>query len=108
MSADRRSSVTDKLDPRLSELVESAESGSGDRSASVDVLVAIDTEIDEVVRDALTARGLTVRSEMGTILTGSIRLGDVPLLAESSNVIKLEAGTTLFPEPTEDGGVENI
>lgn len=100
--------MADKLDPRLSELVESADSGDGDRLAPVDVLVAIDIELDDAVRDTLTSRGLTVRSELGTILTGSIKIGDVQRLAESSNVVKLEAGTSLYPEATDEPGEGNI
>lgn len=96
--------MPDKLDPALSELVETAGSSAEGRSATIDVMVGIETELDDAARDDLAARGLAVRSEVGTVLTGSIMIGDVGRLAESANVVKLEASAPLHLESNEGVG----
>jgi len=90
--------MPEKLDPRLLELVQSVDGGRGDSEATVEVLVALDAPIDAGVREELTARGLSLRSEIGTILTGTIRLKDVSRLASSPRVVKLEASAPLYRE----------
>jgi hypothetical protein len=86
--------MPEKLDPMLRDLVERADV----RPAAVDVLVALDAPLDSRSRRDLAERGLTVRSDVGTIVTGSIELGDVGRLAESEQVVKVEAAAPLFPE----------
>ena len=68
--------VPDKLDPRLAEMVERAETARG-TAAKLDVLVGLHAELDAAARAELTALGLAVRSEVGTVLTGSVDAADV-------------------------------
>lgn len=95
-------SVTEKLDPRLLAIIEEAEQGSRDRTAAVDVLVGLDVPLDQDSRAELAARGLHVRSEIGTVLTGSVALSDVRRLAGATHVVKVEASAPLHPEPGND------
>jgi hypothetical protein len=97
---EKGSQMAEKLDPRLLDMVQHADAGQSDSSATVDVLVAVDAPIDAAARRDLTARGLNMRSEVGTILTGSIRIGDVSRLAASSRVVKIEASAPLYREPS--------
>lgn len=92
-----------KLDPQLADLVERTESSRGDAAAMVDVLVGLATPLDAAIRADLVARGLRMRSEIGTVLTGSVPLRDVRRLAQSPHVLKLEASTPLYREPTNHG-----
>lgn len=92
-----------KLDPHLADLVEQAETNRGAAATTVDVLVGLATPVDAAIRADLTARGLRMRSEIGTVLTGSVPLRDVRRLAESPHVLKLEASTPLYREPTNPG-----
>lgn len=87
--------MNEKLDPRLEEILE-----SDDHIDQVDVLVGLRVPIDDEIRTDLVSRGLTPRSEIGTVLTGSIARADVQRLAESAHVTKIEAGAPLFPEST--------
>jgi hypothetical protein len=97
---EKGSPMAEKLDPRLLDMVQHADAGHGDSAATVDVLVAVDAPIDAAARGDLTARGLNLRSEVGTVLTGSIRVGDVNRLAASSRVVKIEASAPLYREPS--------
>jgi hypothetical protein len=91
--------VSDKLDPQLLALVEQSEAGQLDSQSVVDVLVGLDAPLDPARSRDLTARGLTIRSEIGTVLTGSIQLQDVARLAASEHVIRVDASTPLYREP---------
>jgi hypothetical protein len=97
-----------KLDPRLAEIVSRSRSrrrGRDSAPATVDVLVGLDVPLDESTRADLIARGLRLRSEIGTVLTGNVSLGDVAKLADSPHVTKIEASAPMYREPTNDGGV---
>ena len=89
-----------KLDPRLAELVERAAAGAAAGDTPVDVLVGLAEPLDAAGRRDLEARGLRVRSDTGTVLTGSVALRDVVRLAESPHVKKLEASAPLYREPS--------
>ena len=95
--------MSEKLDPRLAELVEQAETESGDRAVTLDVLVGLDVPLDATSRAELSALGLGVRSEIGTVLTGTISVADVRRLATSPRVVKVEASAPLFRERGEGG-----
>jgi len=93
-----------KLDPRLLEAVERTVANIAERERLVDVLVALNRPLDSVVRGDLTGRGLSVRTDAGTILTASVALGRVNAVAESPHVLKLELSSPLFGEPGGSGG----
>ena len=92
--------MAEKLDPRLLDMVQHAGTGDEDNAASVDVIVGLDAPIDDAARRDLMKRGLALRSEIGTVLTGSVRITDVGRLADSVHVVKIEASAPLYREPT--------
>jgi hypothetical protein len=95
--------MAEKLDPRLLELVQNVDAGVGDSAVTVDVIVALNAPIDAAVRQELTSRGLTLRSEIGNVLTGSVTIGDVRRLAGAACVVKVEASAPLYREPSGGG-----
>lgn len=92
-----------KLDPRLLEMVQQAQAGVREAAATVDVMVALSTPLTPALRRDLKTRGLNLRSEIETILTGSIRLSDVSRLAGLAQVVKIEASSPLYPEVPSGG-----
>ena len=88
--------MTEKLDPNLLALVESAT--TAERDKAVDVLVAIDRPADPGLLRELEALGLATRSSIGTILTGSVNLSNISRVADYPAVIKLEASVPMFRE----------
>jgi hypothetical protein len=88
--------MTEKLDPNLLALVESAT--TSERDQAVDVLVAIDRPADPDLLRELEARGLSIRSTIGTILTGSVKVSNIARVAEYPAVIKLEASVPMYRE----------
>lgn len=90
--------MAEKLDPRLLEVVERAEAGSADAEAVIGVLVGLNAPLNEKSRKDLISKGLTLRSEIGTVLTGSISVKDVVSVAGSPSVVKLEMSGPLYPE----------
>jgi hypothetical protein len=98
--------MPEKLDPRLLELVERSNQDVGESARVVEVVVGLDAPLDSGIRRDLVARGLSPRSELGTVLTGTIKLGDVSELADSPRVVKIEASAPLFRESADvDGGL---
>lgn len=95
--------MSNKLDPQLADLVGQSEAGGDDRTASVDVLVGLDAPLDAATRADLIDRGLRVRSEIGTVLTGSVMLQHVRRVADSPRVVKIEASVPLYRERTPSG-----
>lgn len=96
--------MAEKLDPRLLELVQAASGDAAAQRVATDVLVALDAPIDDRVRRELTDRGLRIRSEIGTIVTGSINVGDARRLARSARVVKVEASGPMY----QDAGPEDL
>ncbi len=96
-----------KLDPRLAEIMTRTGSRRRGRGApdTVDVLVGLEAPLDDASRADLIARGLRLRSEIGTVVTGNISVSDVSGLAESPHVTKIEASAPMYREPNTDGGV---
>lgn len=92
--------MDEKLDPKLLQVVEKAHADTS-AGAVVQVLVGLDAALDETQRKDLASRGLTVRSEIGTVLTGSVAVQDVRRLAESPRVTKIELSGPMFPEGAE-------
>jgi hypothetical protein len=90
--------VSEKLDPGLLDLIEQAENGIVAGTAIVQLLIGLNAPLTVSERDDLLARGLNVRSEIGSVLTGSIAVNQVRKLAESPHVVKLELSAPLYPE----------
>ena len=90
--------MSEKLDPGLLDLVEQAERGVVAGTAIVQLLIGLNAPLTPADRNDLVARGLSVRSEIGDVLTGSIAVGQLRALAESPHVVKLELSAPLFPE----------
>lgn len=90
--------MTEKLDPRLLDLVERTPPGATEQDASLTVLLALDAVPDDAIRNDLENLGLSLRSIAGDVLTGTVRLGDVRRLAASPHVITIELSGALYPE----------
>ena len=103
LQSDREAHLVEKLDPRLLELVEHAEGATGEAETVINVLVGLDAPLDAESRAALVNKGLTIRSELGNVLTGSIKLKDVTSVASSPRVVKLELSGPLYPDNSTDG-----
>ncbi len=94
--------MTQKLDPRLLELIENAAQDARDLETTLVILLGLDTNLDPDTRHDLEARGLSVRSVIGDVLTGTVRLQDVPQLAASPRVRSIELSSALYPEAQRD------
>lgn len=91
--------MDEKLNPVLQERVERALSAAGGQDVDrIDVIVALRRPADEDTLADLADRGLGVRSVIGDILTGSVEMTAVPMLAESDEVVTIEAGGLLTLE----------
>lgn len=90
-----QSDVT-KFDPALLEKVES--SSASEQDEVLDIMVALARPADEHELEQLRKAGLELRSIIGDILTGSIKLGRLSKLADSALVIQIEASRPLYPD----------
>jgi len=86
--------MTQKLDPNLQAIVESAAASAG----TVQVIVGLRAPASEGQLKALRDSGLQVRSVIGDVLTGSAKVERIPEIAEHGMVTKIEASSPLFPE----------
>lgn len=89
-----------KFDPTLLEKIES--SSASEQNEVLDIMVALARPADEHELEQLREAGLDLRSTIGDILTGSIKLGRLSKLAESGLVIQIEASRPLYPEYPSD------
>ena len=89
--------MSPKLDPRLLELLEST-SATSTPTRLIDVLVGLDTPLTPELRDDLGRRGLSVRTDASTVLTGTVALHDLARLAESPRVQQIELSAPLYTE----------
>lgn len=88
--------VTEKLDPNLKARVEA---GSGAEAGDVvEVLIGLDRSASDGELAALKAAGLTVRSVIGDVLTGTVPVAAVAAVAAHPRVVKIEASGSLQPE----------
>jgi hypothetical protein len=95
--------MNDKLDPALEERLERAAAApEGSEAERVDVIVALRRPADDETLADLANRGLGVRSVIGDILTGSVALTAVADVADSDDVVKMDAGGSLGTEPASD------
>jgi hypothetical protein len=92
----RNATMTQKLDPNLRALVESAKTPRS--HTSVDVIVGLSGPASEPQLEALRDRGLQVRSVIGDVLTGTAEVDKIPDIAEHKLVTTIEASSPLFPE----------
>lgn len=88
--------MSDKLDPNLTMLCETAT--AEERGEAIGVLVAVSRPADREMLEALAARGFAVRSVIGTILTGTVKIGILETLAEYPEIVKLEGSTPMQRE----------
>jgi hypothetical protein len=105
--AEEREPVSNKLDPRLLQMVEALDSEMTDGSVRVDILLGLNAPFDDAARLTLESLGLETRSVAGDVISGTVRLDDAVRLAQSPLVLKLEAGAPMYSEsPSWDGGAD--
>ncbi len=88
--------MSDKLDPNLAMLCETAT--AEERGQTVGVLVAVSRPADPEMLAALAARGFASRSVLGTILTGTVEIGNLNTLADYPDIVKLEGSVPMHRE----------
>lgn len=88
--------MSNKLDPVLASLCETAT--AEERGHVVTILVAVRRPADGDMLRALAARGFTSRSVIGTILTGTVEIGNLHALADYPEIVKLEGSTPMQRE----------
>jgi hypothetical protein len=95
VAAARSSSMPTKLDPVLAALLDDPQV-EADRE--VVVMVGLAGPASEPTLAELRARGLTVRSVIGDVLTGSASLRRIGEIAAHPAIVKMEAAAPLYPE----------
>lgn len=91
--------VTEKLDPDLKARIEALGAGGGIEAAdTIEVLIGLDRPASDADLAGLKAAGLTVRSVIGDVLTGTIPAGQVASVAANARVVKIEASRALQQE----------
>jgi len=92
--------MSDKLDPNLRALLESAgaTAAASAQQEPVPVIVGLSAPASPMEIDALRERGLNVRSVIGDVLTGTVPLAKISRVADHGLVTKIEASTPLYPE----------
>lgn len=89
------SAMPTKLDPILAAMLDDP---AVESDREVVVMVGLGgSATDETVAE-LRARGLTVRSVIGDVLTGTASLGRMGEIAAHPAIVKIEAATPLHPE----------
>jgi len=96
--------LSTKLDPSLAMIVELAQAGDptvsmdNAEAAVVSVMVALSRPASGADLARLTSAGLTVRSEIGDILTGTIPVDRLEAVAADPNVVAIEGSRPMAPE----------
>lgn len=85
-----------KFDPVLLELIETCSATEANKT--LDVLVGLSKAADETELNRLREIGLDLRSTIGDIVTGSIKICDLSRLAASPLVIQIESSRPLYAE----------
>ena len=80
--------MSDKLDPILASLFETAT--SDERGHAIMIVVAVRRPADGDMLRALAARGFTSRLVVGTMLTGTVEIGKIQALADYAEIVRLE------------------
>lgn len=86
------------MDPLLAERIELLATGHARGDTQVELILGLTASVTPVLRQRLQACGLSLRSEIGDVLTGVIRLDDVPVLAALPEVIRIEGSSPVFVE----------
>jgi len=89
-----------KLGPQLLERLELRTELSGAEEEVV-VLIGLNTTATPELLDDLQSRGLSVRSTVGDVLTGTVPLDRLQELSEHENILKIDASSPVFPEDGE-------
>jgi hypothetical protein len=93
--------MSDKLDPALAELLADPQI---DIDRTIAVLIGLRAPASDVVLQELRDRGLTLRSVIGDVLTGSAPLSRMGAIAQQPEVVRIEVGGVLLPETLPPGG----
>ena len=90
-----------KLDPVLAAMLEGP-ALEADRELTV--MIGLSAAPTERTLAELRALGLSVRSVVGDVLTGSARLGRIVEISAHPAIVRIEAATPLHPEDTPPPG----
>lgn len=93
-----------KLDPELARMAEDCRRNNMSDLTEVVVMVALAAPPDASDTAALEAAGLTVRSQVGDIMTGTIAVDHLEAVAAHPSVVAIEGSRPLDPEADEDLG----
>ena len=100
-AAEQRGAMPMKLDPTLAAMLDDP---LQEADREVVVMIGLASEATDAVLADLRARGLTVRSTIGDVLTGAAPLGSITAIADHPAIVKIEAATPLHPEAPLPGG----
>ena len=92
-----------KLDPVLAAMLEDP---ALEADREVTVMIGLAAAPTERTLAELRALGLSVRSVVGDVLTGSARLGRIVEISAHPAIVRIEAATPLHPEDTPRQAVE--
>lgn len=90
-----------KLDPVLAAMLDDP---LHEADREVVVMVGLAAAATDAVLAELRGRGLTIRSTIGDVLTGTATLGRVAAIAAHPAIVRIEAATPLQPEAPLPGG----
>lgn len=96
-----RSAMPTKLDPILAAMLDDP---LAEADREVVLMVGLAGAATDQTLAELRGRGLSVRSVVGDVLTGTAPLGRVAAIADHPAIVKIEAATPLQPEPTPPPG----
>lgn len=89
--------MAQKLDPELLALTENQPEAI-EAEETIDVLVGLSHALTDVDEAALKAAGLSIRSRIGDVLTGSIAIGDLRALSDVETVLRVDSSRPMAPE----------
>ena len=90
--------MNNKLDPRLTRILEEFKSSMRKGTERLTLLIALSGIPDKAALTRLSSYGLEISSEVGDILTGTIELGKVEGLARDSIIVFIEYSRGLESE----------
>ena len=88
--------MNDKLDPTLRSIADNPPSLEASRE--LQVIVALSGEADDETIKLLKSCGMSTRSVIGSIVTGSISVENLTNLAGCESVVKVEGSGPLYLE----------
>ena len=94
--------MSGKLDPQLAQIAEESAAAEGQfgmaAPETVTVMVALLTAPDAAALQRLAAAGLTVRSAVGDVVTGTIPANRLAAVAAQPDVVAIEGSRPMAPE----------